>query len=84
MIAVFGTLWTVMAIGISSSALDVGPVKLVRFIFPAFGVCFVLGGIAMSVSQYAKAGDYRAAERRYRHRRAELLGKRGSDSNHFQ
>jgi predicted phage tail protein len=84
MITVFGCLWTAMALGITSSAPSSGPFVVAKFVFPLFGVCFVLSGIVLSLSQYSKARDYRQASRRYRRRRAEILGNSDSSLDHLQ
>src|SRR5262249_30652030 len=46
---VFGTLWTILAIAITSLAPNFGPFSIVKIIFPLFGVFFVVFGISMGV-----------------------------------
>lgn len=70
-IAVFGCFWTAMAIGITSMAPNIGPFGIAKVAFPAFGVLFVVGGIATSMHTYKRAERYERAERRYRTRRAD-------------
>jgi predicted phage tail protein len=72
-IAIFGSLWTVMAIAMTSAAPSFGPFIIAKFIFPLFGICFVVGGIVHSFHQHSKAQAYREAERQYRQRRNEIL-----------
>ncbi len=72
-ITLFGCVWLAMAIGITSSAPDVGPFVIAKVAFPLFGLVFIVSGIVMSMNSYSKAGDYRAAERRYKSKRSELL-----------
>ena len=44
--------------------------------FPLFGVVFILFGIGIAIHQYNKAGEFRAAKRRYqRARRTAVQGK---------
>jgi len=69
-ITAFGILWTVMA------ASMVGLAGGVFALFPLFGVLFTLMGIGVSVYSYTKAGQYEAAERAYRQRRARLMGEK--------
>lgn len=73
--AVFGGLWTVMAISITQSGPDFGPFAVAKFIFPLFGVGFIAFGIISAVSVSSKAQDYRRSEDRYRRRRNEILRK---------
>ncbi|HBV65865.1 MAG TPA: hypothetical protein DEF45_22915 [Rhodopirellula sp.] len=67
-VTIFGCIWTVMAINITSSSGSVGAAKGV---FPAFGILFILFGIYNSISNFKKAEKYERAERRYRQRRSE-------------
>lgn len=72
MLCVGGTIWTIMAIAITSGAPNFGPFQVAKFAFPAFGVAFVIFGIFMAMNNYRKAEDYERAYRRYRQRRDEL------------
>ena len=72
MTAIFGSLWTIMAIGITSSAPNVGPFAIAKVAFPLFGVAFVVFGIISSISSHDKATKYKRAKREYRERRSEL------------
>lgn len=67
-ITLFGCVWTFMAFTITSFI----PIPILHFVFPLFGMIFIFGGIASSISSYNKAGDYRRAEQRYRQRRTEI------------
>ena len=68
-IAVFGCLWIVMALSITSSAPSVGPFAMSKVLFPAFGVLFIAFGIFNSASSFKKAEQYERAERRYKQQR---------------
>ena len=70
---VIGGLWTILAIGITSSAPNEGPFAIAKVVFPLFGLGFIGLGIAMAAYSHRQAKDYRAAHRRYRQQRAELL-----------
>lgn len=72
-IAIFGTLWTVIAFFMTQSAPDVGPFTIVKVVFPLFGVAFVVFGVMSSMASYDKAGKFRTAEARYKKKRNELL-----------
>jgi DNA-directed RNA polymerase subunit RPC12/RpoP len=72
MVCVFGVIWTIMAVAITSGAPDVGPFQVAKFAFPAFGVAFIIFGIFMAMNNYRKAQEYERAYRRYRQRRDEL------------
>ena len=75
-ITIFGTVWTgvalTMAIGISSSG---APTPMIFFfwIFPLFGVFFVVSGLAKGAEMTQKAADHLEAERQYQERRAKIL-----------
>ena len=71
-IAVFGTLWTALAIGMTSAAPSFGPFAIARVVFPLFGIGFVIFGVFSSISAYQKAEQYEQARRRYLQRRREL------------
>ena len=70
----FGVLWTVLAIGLTASAPSDGPFLVAKFVFPGFGVlftiaAFVSGGFFDSVfksilRQQRKVGDGGAHPRR--------------------
>lgn len=68
----FGVVWTAMAIGITSGAPAEGPFGVARIVFPAFGILFIVGGFIAAMNQHQKAGEYRAAEQRYRAERREI------------
>jgi hypothetical protein len=78
-VAVFGTLWTIFAFGITtgftwSLSEDVfGPPPIVRVLFPLFGVFFVIFGIGWSMHAYHKADQYEQACRAYQGQRSRLL-----------
>ncbi len=67
-ITLFGCVWTFMAFTITAFI----PIPILHFVFPLFGMIFVIGGIVSSISSYNKAGDYRRAQQRYRQRREEI------------
>ena len=69
-IGAFGIFWTIMAATITSGMPGVGSV------FPLFGILFIVGGIAMSIRGFVKAGQYDEAQEQYRRRRSELQNKR--------
>ena len=76
-ITIFGLFWTVMALGITSRFSGFGPngfspLGLVPYVFPAFGVLFIVLGIYQSVSAYNKASRYERAEAAYERRRRDL------------
>lgn len=78
-VAIFGTLWTIFAFGITtgftwSLAGDPhGPPPVIRVLFPLFGVVFVIVGIGWSVHSYHKAEQYADAWRDYEDQRSRLL-----------
>lgn len=72
-IGVFGCIWTVMAIALLSGAPAVGAFSVAKFLFPAFGVLFVVFGVSASMRSYDKAAKYRAARLRYEDKRRQLL-----------
>ncbi len=69
----FGGIWTVMAIAITSSGPDWGPFRVAKFVFPLFGIGFMLAGIFGSTMVYHRAKQYEAAEREYQRRRDSIL-----------
>jgi len=72
-IVVFGCIWTVMAIAITSTAPNIGPFQVAKIAFPLFGVMFVVFGVIQSIRYHQKAKDYRSALRRYQRDREDLL-----------
>lgn len=44
-VAGFGVLWTIMAIAITAQGPDEGPFIVAKYVFPAFGVLFILGAL---------------------------------------
>ncbi len=70
---VFGLFWTVMAIGITSSAPSFGVFGIAKLVFPAFGVLFIVFGIVSAARNSRKAREYKVAEQAYRRRRQRLL-----------
>lgn len=70
---VFGLFWTVMAFGITSSAPSFGPFGIVKIMFPAFGVLFIVFGIVVATRGSQKAKEYKIAQRAYLQRRQRLL-----------
>ncbi len=72
-IALFGGLWTAMAVAITSSAPPIGPFAIAKVAFPLFGIIFIVVGVIRSVAGFAKAGEYRRAEQQYQERREKLL-----------
>jgi len=69
---VFGTLWTIVAIAITSRAPNFGPFSVVKVIFPLFGVFFTVFGITMGVYIYRRANLYDERFREYQARRASV------------
>ena len=72
-IGVFGCIWTVLAIGITSGAPSVGPFAIIKVAFPAFGILFVIGGVTTSMRNYQKAQEYHAARRQFEAERQRLM-----------
>jgi hypothetical protein len=60
----FALVWTVMAFSIGAPA-----------VFPLFGIVGVIGAVWMGMTEVAKAGRYRNAERRYRNRRETFIAR---------
>lgn len=73
--AVFGVIWTAMAIGITSGAPDFGPFAIAKVVFPIVGVAITVGAIAMGFVGARKATEYEQAHAAYQARRAAV--KRG-------
>jgi hypothetical protein len=59
--AVFGVFWTFMTISMGAPGF-----------FPLFGILFIGMGIFGAIHTSQKAGDYKAAESRYRRERSRL------------
>ncbi len=72
-IVVFGIFWTIMATSMTWSAPNWGAFAVAKFLFPAFGALFVIGGIAASIRNYQKAQDYKSARDRYQKERTRVL-----------
>jgi hypothetical protein len=66
---VFGALWTIVALSITGNAPDEGPFPIFKMIFPAFGVIFTIGAIAMGLYVYSRALKYQQAFAAYKARR---------------
>jgi hypothetical protein len=66
---VFGTIWTVIAFAITSSAPDFGPFAIARFVFPLFGVLFIVAAVGFGIYCYSRASRYQQAYEAYRARR---------------
>lgn len=81
----FGILWTVIAfiMAVSGSRFlaehpMAGPAEsMIPWIFPCFGILFVIAGAVMSVKSHAQAQKYEQAHANYQRRRRELLARRG-------
>lgn len=69
MVAGFGLFWTVMAVGITSSAPSFGPFTVAKVAFPAFGIFFIGFGIFIAAKNYQLAERHASAARRYRQQR---------------
>lgn len=72
-IVLFGCFWTAMAVSITAFAPF--PIFPLAYLFPAFGVLFVILGAASAICSYTKAERYSEAEAAYRQRRQELINK---------
>lgn len=70
---VFGCIWTVMAIGVTSAAPDFGPFAIAKIGFPLFGIAFIALGIFTAMKNQRQAKEYKQARARYQRRRQELL-----------
>jgi len=73
--AVFGVIWTAMAIGITSAAPDFGPFAIAKVAFPLIGIAITIGTVAMAFVGANKAAEYEKALAAYQSRRAAV--KRG-------
>jgi hypothetical protein len=69
---VFGVIWTVMAVAITSEAPDFGPFAIAQVIFPLFGMVFIVAAVGWGVHCYSRAQKYDAAFRAYRARRRQV------------
>ena len=67
---IFGIIWTIMAIAITSGAPDVGPFSVAKVIFPVIGVALTIAAIAYGIYCYNKAVAYNEAFAAYQARRA--------------
>jgi hypothetical protein len=67
--AIFGALWTIMAISITGSAPDAGPFGVAKVVFPLFGVVFIIGAIVYGIYCYSRAQEYEKAFAAYQARR---------------
>jgi hypothetical protein len=70
---VFGGLWTIMAISITSSAPNVGPFRIAKLVFPLFGIGFIIAGLFGSTMVYHRAKQYKSAEKEYYRRRDNII-----------
>jgi hypothetical protein len=68
-----GLLWLVMAVAITGSAPDVGPFLIAKYVFPLFGVAFIIGGIAWAFHVYSQAQKYQAAYKTHQDRKASVM-----------
>lgn len=66
---VFGALWTIMAFVITNAAPDVFPFSVVRFVFPLFGLFFIVFGIGFGIHTYRRAKLYEERFQAYQSRR---------------
>jgi hypothetical protein len=81
----FGIIWTIMAFVMAqggSRFLANHPMageseSMIPWLFPIFGVLFIVAGVVMTVSAHAKAQKYEQAHAAYQRRRRELLARRG-------
>lgn len=71
-VTLFGCFWTVMAFSITPSAPSFGPFAIAKFVFPLFGIVFVIAGIFSSLVAHQKARSYKRGELRYQSRRSAL------------
>ena len=61
-------------IAITQAAPDVGPLPLVKIVFPLFGVVFIVAALFFGSYLKRRAKQYQAAFSRYRQRRDQLTG----------
>jgi hypothetical protein len=69
---VFGVFWTIMAVAITGSAPDIGPLPIIKVVFPLFGVVFTLAAVGFGVYAYSRAQKYQEAFAAYQARRARV------------
>src|SRR5262249_39007654 len=55
-----GLIWLATAVAILSSAPDIGPFALVKYVFPLFGVAFIVGGVCWALYVQSVAVKYQA------------------------
>lgn len=73
-ITIFGAIWTLFAIFIASGATSAGA-PLIFWLFPLFGVFFIVTGLIKSGEMNEKADAYKIAEADYQRKRTELEAK---------
>jgi hypothetical protein len=66
---VFGTIWTIFSISLTSGGPDFGAFSVAKVIFPLFGVAFTVAGIGYGIYTYNRAHHYQDAFARYQLRR---------------
>ena len=67
---VFGVIWTLMAISITSGGPDFGPFSIAKVVFPVIGVAVTIGAVAYGIHCVNKAEGYKKALAAYQARRA--------------
>jgi len=67
---IFGFLWLIMAVSMTSNAPDFGGFGVAKVIFPLFGVAFIIGAIGYGIHVYNKALKYNEAFAAFQARRA--------------
>lgn len=63
-IGMFGIVWTILAISITSGAPAEGPFIVAKFAFPLFGLIFTGVAVFMAMAGYRKAKQYEADRQR--------------------
>lgn len=71
-IGTFGVLWTIMAVTITNFAPNMGPISIVKIVFPLFGVVFTISGIGFGLYCYSRAQKHQRAYAAYQRRRDRL------------
>ncbi|RYX82813.1 hypothetical protein EON83_17760 [bacterium] len=74
-IAIFGGVWTIGALTMAIAATKdgvPGPMALFIWIFPVFGVFFIVTGLSQGAEMNRKADSYQIAEATYKTKRAAL------------
>jgi hypothetical protein len=66
---VFGLFWLIMAVTITGSAPDDGPFVIAKFVFPLFGVVFILVAVGWGLVCLDRARKYEEAHKAYEARR---------------